>query len=963
MDSEASALDALRHALDRASDAAKKSFSSRLDSLYSTVLASPGTILALFVIISAVFAQQGMAFQEQIDDDVEIFLPDGASSTDLLLEVRTEWSTDLAVIYITTPNANNPNDTTNITDEVVLNEISWLEGDDRNLGGDSTSRGMDFDKTDAGRNDGVLWIISPAQVIKEINSADGRFNNSLCVHGVNNRLPIALDCDSIPEGGEYAIPSQDRIDQIIEESNGAFDALIKDTNDMDPTVDSDGDGNYTNDMDGDGIWDTTAIVVGMHHNPSVTGDWEDFSALLNHFQDIIDNRPSEFRNTDTITVTGLTKVLEDISDAIYEDLLMILPWSVLFTVLVITALHRSAKVVLITGTPILMALAITFGSSVIMDITLTPMIVATFPILIGLGVDYALHMVNRIEEVRRKEIDKAHDLNERLRKRGQPEQPVPDLWDIDFYKSCVMEMTRSTGVAVFLSAMTTIVGFSVLIAPLIVPIAPIRSVGITLVIGISSTLILSIVLVPTLAWMLKFNKRSNPSVWKNIGKAPIKGFLLVILIAGSVTAYGVANMDELNEPITGASEAPDGIDSLNSLAEYSRQFSSGQTSLFIYDASNRPNNNNTENIRDLPVLGSIDVVEQDVDGVEETSTTSIITFLKAVPATITVADGVTLGDGSLWDLLHDPCWESEDLFDPNCAGWTLVPLSERESLRKDMVNVAFDTLSKEVRSMLMNEGGTKAIVYVSQPYMNLNVAGELRDEIDDILGEGPKLLNTRTSLLTGGLPVSLDINEGIHDTQSTTTLLTLLVLTILLMFVFRSPRLGVYTMIPVAVVILWQPLLMQSGDVNVNIFTAMIGTIVFGIGVDDSIHVMHRIREEGETPEGMASAIEETGQTIFETTITTVSGIAAGFLAAFPGLENFFMLMCLLIIFAFITSTFLLPAVITAEHASRAKLNGHPSWIDFGEGIAIGDSTVMKPMDAVIPGSLWHDEEGGGSRE
>ena len=959
MDSEASALEALRHALERASKAAKETFSSRLDSLYSTVLASPGTILALFIIISAVFAQQGMAFEEQIDDDVEIFLPDGASSTDLLLEVRTEWSTDLAVIYITTPNANNPNDTTNITDEVVLNEISWLEGDDRNLGGDSTSRGMDFDKTDAGRNDGVLWIISPAQVIKEINSADGRFNNSLCVHGVNNRLPIALDCDSIPAGGEYAIPSQDRIDQIIEESNGAFDALIKDTNDMDPTVDSDGDGNYTNDMDGDGIWDTTAIVVGMHHNPSVTGDWEDFSALLNHFQEIIDNRPSEFRNTDTITVTGLTKVLEDISDAIYEDLLMILPWSVLFTVLVITALHRSAKVVLITGTPILMALAITFGSSVIMDITLTPMIVATFPILIGLGVDYALHMVNRIEEVRRKEIDKANDENERRRKRGQPPNAVPDLWDIDFYKSCVMEMTRSTGVAVFLSAMTTIVGFSVLIAPLIVPIAPIRSVGITLVIGISSTLILSIVLVPTLAWMLKFNKRSNPSVWKNIGKAPIKGFLLVILIAGSVTTYGIANMDELNEPITGASEAPDGIESLNSLAEYSRQFSSGQTSLFIYDASNRPNTNNTENIRDLPVLDSIDVVEQDVDGVEETSTTSIITFLKAVPATITIADGLTLGDGSLWDLLHDPCWESEDLLDPNCAGWTLVPLSERESLRKDMVNVAFDTLSKEVRSMLMNEGGTKAIVYVSQPYMNLNVAGELRDEIDEILEEGPTLLNTRTSLLTGGLPVSLDINDGIHDTQSTTTLLTLLVLTILLMFVFRSPRLGVYTMIPVAVVILWQPLLMQSGDVNVNIFTAMIGTIVFGIGVDDSIHVMHRIREEGETPEGMASAIEETGQTIFETTITTVSGISAGFLAAFPGLENFFMLMCLLIIFAFITSTFLLPAVITAEHASRAKLKGHPSWIDFGEGIAMGDSAVMKPMDAVIAGSLGLDEEGG----
>ena len=949
MDSEASATEALRHALDRAATSMKETFNGRLSQLYDTVLTSPGTVLTLFIVVSSVFAVQGLAFQEQIDDDVEIFLPDGAPSTDLLLEVRTEWSTDLAVIYITTPNANNPNDPTNITDEIVLNEISWLEGDDRNIGGDSTSRGMDFDKTDHGRNDGVLWVLSPAQVIKEVNSADGRFNHSLCVHGVNTRLPLDLDCSSLsPPGGDYAIPSQDRIDQIIEQTPGLFEKLVKDTNDMDPTVDSDKDGNFTNDMDGDGIWDTTAIVIGMHHDPSVTGDWEDYSQLLNHFQDIIDNRPAEYRNTESITVTGLTKVLEDISDAIYEDLLMILPWSVLFTVLVITALHRSAKVVVITGTPIMMALAITFGSSVIMDVTLTPMIVATFPILIGLGVDYALHMVNRIEEVRRKEIDKAHDENQRRRKRGDPEQAVPDLWDIEFYKSCVMEMTRSTGVAVFLSAMTTIVGFSVLIAPLIVPIAPIRSVGITLVIGISSTLVLSIVLVPTLAWLLKFHKRSNPSVWKNIGQAPIKGFLLIILLAGSITAYGVANMDELNEPITGSSEAPDGIESLNSLAQYSRQFGDGQTSLFIYDASMRPNTNKTANIRDLPVLDSLDAIEQAVNATDETNTTSVIMFLKAIPATITVAEGVTVGDGSLWDLLHDPCWESEDLLDANCLGWTTVPLSERQAARKDMVNVAFDTLSEEVRSTLMNEDGTKAIVYVSQRYMNLNIASGLRDEIDGILEDGPTLLNTRTSLLTGGLPVSLDINDGIHSTQSTTTLLTLLVLTVLLMFVFRSARLGVYTMIPVAVVILWQPLLMQSGDVNVNIFTAMIGTIVFGIGVDDSIHVMHRIREEGESPHGMASAIEETGQTIFETTVTTVSGIAAGFLAAFPGLENFFMLMCLLIIFAFITSTFLLPAIITAEHVAKAKAKGHPSWIDFGEGVAIGDSAVMKPMDAVL---------------
>lgn len=924
------------------------STTKKLDSMYGNILSSPATVVILLVIIAAFFAQQGMAFQDQIDDDVEIFLPDGAPSTELLLEVREEWSTDITVIYIQTDNAVpkiNPETgqpewvkgETNITEKSILEEISWVEGDDRNIGGDSISRGIDYDKDDHGRNDGVLWIISPAQIIKEINSADGRFNNSFCQNIVDTRDPANLigfdiPCDMLPPGGEYAIPEQAQIDRIIEESNGSFDALIKDT-------------------DGDGIWDTTAIIVGMSQDFDQMEDFADFKELMKHFENVVDNRPEA--QLEIMTVTGLNKVLEDISEEIYQDLLMILPWSVLFTIIVITILHRSFKVVIITGLPIVMALAVTFGSSVILDITLTPMIVATFPILIGLGVDYSLHMVNRIEEVRRKELAKIHDENERRRRRGETLNKVPDLWDLDFYKKCVLEMTSSTGVAVLLSAMTTIVGFSVLIAPQIVTVAPIRSVGVTLVLGIASTLMFSIILVPTLAWMTGFHKRSNPSMWKNIGKIPVKGFLIILIFTTAITAKGLLDLEQMNEPITGSSEAPENIDSLDSLAEYSNYFSGGQTSLFIFDAEQRDNQNNTDRIRDIPVLDVIDGLENRIDNVERTNTTSIITFLRTIPVQIgweaPVVGGTYLYKDSLWNFLHEPCWTSNDPIE--CGAWILLDASGpggREQLRKDMVNVVFDTLSPEVLSMLLNEDGTKGIVYVTQPYMNLNEAAVLRDDIDLMLGEDTGLEGTKASKLTGGLPVSLDINDGIHGAQSLTTIVTMIILTIVLAIVFRSVRLGIYTMIPVAVVILWQPLLMNSPDVNVNIFTAMIGTIVFGIGVDDSIHVMHRIQEEGETPTGIANSIEETGQTIFETTITTVSGIAAGFLVTFPGLENFFMIMCLLIIFAFITSTFLLPAVFTLEHSIRARIRGEGNWIDYGEGIALASPISMKPLDAVL---------------
>ena len=744
-------VDAMKIRIAKTKKIASEKTLKSLDKMYGNILSSPATVVILLIIISAFFAQQGMDFQSQIDDDVEIFLPDGAPSTELLLEVREEWSTDIAVIYIRTENAFDSSSESNITDKEILDIISWVEGDDNNVGGDSISRGIDYDKEDHGRNDGVLWIISPAQVIKEINSADGRFNNSLCEHGVDTRVPIIdLDCEQLPGGGQYVIPDQERIDTIIEQSNGSFDALIMDTSpDEDPTVDRDGDGNKTN--DGDGIWDTTAILVGMNQNFDEIDDFDNFEELLTHFETVVENR--EDSDIRIMTVTGLTKVLEDISDEIYEDLLMIMPYSILFTILVVTVLHRSLKVVVITGTPILMALAFTFGASVILDITLTPMIVATFPILIGLGVDYSLHMVNRIEEVRRKEIQKLQDENKRRKKRGEKPVKVPNLWDMDFYKKCVLEMTSSTGVAVFLSAVTTIVGFSVLILPQIVTIAPIRSVGVTLVLGIFSTLIFSIILVPTLAWMLRFNKRTNPSMWKNIGKWPVKSFIPIVLIFGSVTCYGIINLDSMNEPITGSSEAPDGIDSLNSLAEYSEYFSGGQTSLFIFSAEERPNNNNTDRIRDLPVLDIIDGLEQRIGDVDRTNTTSIITFLRTIPVTIGLNEDINLYQGSLWDLLHEPCWESNDPVE--CHAWLLLDASGeggREQLRKDMVNIAFDTLSNEVKSMLLNEAGTKGIVYVTQPYINLDEAGELRNQIDLMLTEDTGLEGTESSKLTGDCP-------------------------------------------------------------------------------------------------------------------------------------------------------------------------------------------------------------------
>jgi predicted RND superfamily exporter protein len=405
------------------------------------------------------------------------------------------------------------------------------------------------------------------------------------------------------------------------------------------------------------------------------------------------------------------------------------------------------------------------------------------------------------------------------------------------------------------------------------------------------------------------------------------------------------------------------LESYEALREYSYEFEGGQTNLFIIDATERGSFNGTAPIRDIPVLDSIEAMQIKVDNVEFTDTTSIVDILKAIHVQDDVTGQQTF-DRSLWDILHSSCWDDplqiECLTSGDLAFTTL-------SSKEDMVNVVFDTLSPEIRSMLMNadqgSGETKTLVYAWQPYINIQDATGLRDTIDGFLSEGgcegaTKCRSTTladegviNSKLTGGLPISIDINSGIHKAQNETTLWTMIILLFAMAVLFRSPRLAIFTMTAVAVVVLWQPLLMRGGSVNVNVFTAMIGTIVFGIGVDDSIHIIDRIRDEGETPAGIVRSVVTTGRTIFETTATTCAGLAAGLFVAIPGLQNFFLLMMALIALALLTSAILLPTIIVVYNELRSRITLNGAWLDYDDGGTISETSVLQaivdPADVV----------------
>jgi len=1063
---------------------------------YSAILRSPGLIVALLVIATVLVGRDALDFGQQIDKDVEIYLPDNAESTDLLKQVRTQWATDIMILYVQTNNAiyeecpisSGPADdgdyncrgTENITNVDILQQLSWLEGDDNNRGEGGYGSGLDEHKDDRGQIDGVVWVLSAAQVIKEANSASHRFN---CAVEKYNSIPIStgeLGCSASqlnPEN-DYSIPDdQDRVDNLVSQTESLLSSFVMDTQDH-PLLDENGDGDFNN--DGDGIWDTGVIILGLKYDMDGTdiparqdkkdGQVQDHQAFIHYTKELIkrandancelcnriyegelmsssvsteihslwleearEKNPKLSSTSEAVgvtqriiseaesiakdrpernatTVTGLTPVVQDVSNEIYNQLVKVmLPIAGLLVAITMLILHRNPKVIIICGLPIAMSLAITFGTTVLADITLTPMIISAGPILVGLGVDYALHFTNRIEE-NRKEL-----LEERLEESWKQERDgfsTNDLdpWDPVISLTATVRAAQTTGHAIFLSAITTIIGFSVLTWQSLVPIHPMRTVGVTLLLGISITFLLSMVMVPALVHIFRYRKTDvnfemptiqtlfisaivalaagvtlytqgtttlgnsiffgsffggtillafESDIWLKIGELPVKTTLVVLLVAMISTAGGVAILEEeMGKPLTGSSdEVPPNIASYDALREYSFVFQGGQTNMFIVDAEARGPVNSTAPIRDLPILDAIDKMQENkINNVPQTSSISLVNILKAIHVDVNIS-GLEVYDRTLWELLHDECWdESTNPLRPECWGYSA-------SSREDMVNIALDTLSPEIRSMLMNadqdlcQGSTpcetKTLVYVTQPYINLNDATPLRNAIDDHLdgnGDCPDALSCSAlgiqgvinSKLTGGLPVSIDINSGIQKAQSETTIATMFILLITMMILFRSPRLATFTMAAVAVVVLWQPLLMRQGSVNVNFFTAMVGTLVFGIGVDDSIHIIDRIKDEGETPAGIVKSVSRTGQTIFETTTTTCAGLSAGLFVEIPGLQNFFVLMMSLLILALLTSSILLPSFIVAWHELRSRLLGQGSWLDYEDSGALETSSVLE---------------------
>ena len=62
----------------------------------------PVLTVAALSLVTILLLQSAMTFEQNMTRDIEVYLPEGEESTDILIEVREDWATDLIIIYLET---------------------------------------------------------------------------------------------------------------------------------------------------------------------------------------------------------------------------------------------------------------------------------------------------------------------------------------------------------------------------------------------------------------------------------------------------------------------------------------------------------------------------------------------------------------------------------------------------------------------------------------------------------------------------------------------------------------------------------------------------------------------------------------------------------------------------------------------------------------------------------------------
>ncbi len=195
--------------------------------------------------------------------------------------------------------------------------------------------------------------------------------------------------------------------------------------------------------------------------------------------------------------------------------------------------------------------------------------------------------------------------------------------------------------------------------------------------------------------------------------------------------------------------------------------------------------------------------------------------------------------------------------------------------------------------------------------------------------------------------ISVAVTDEIASRQTesiaTTIVVALIILTLFFWITLRQPVLALIAVAPIVLALLWVLGAMTLLGIPYTLITSMITALSIGIGVDYTIHVIHRYREEFtrlRNPERAAiRTLATTGSALLGSALTTALGIGVLILSPVPAMQEFGVTAAISIASALIVATILVPPAMTiwgAYQNTRLRSNLERMWNELDEALTDG---------------------------
>ena len=206
---------------------------------------------------------------------------------------------------------------------------------------------------------------------------------------------------------------------------------------------------------------------------------------------------------------------------------------------------------------------------------------------------------------------------------------------------------------------------------------------------------------------------------------------------------------------------------------------------------------------------------------------------------------------------------------------------------------------------------SKARISIKLPWTDAVKAVGVLDYVKE---EAAKRFPDDTVITTGMIPLLINTFSHAVSSSVTSYFIAFIGISFMMILILGSVRMGLLSMIPNLTPIILGLLIMYVGNMPLDMFTLLIGSIAIGLAVDDTIHFMHNFRRYYLLSGDAAKAIEQTffttGKAMVITTIVLSLGFYAYMMANMISVQNFGLLTGSVIVFALLSDLLLAPALM-----------------------------------------------------